>query len=413
MATVYVLGAGASKALIPDAPLMGDLLPTLLSFVSAKEQAAIADDLHIAVDEDWADAYYRLDDDAQAALADRLRLRHGYKLHQRQANGRDTRLQDVAQFIQEFYGVTEGAADLPQLEEVLSQLDYAIANPDDALSSIYTVAELQHIRLCIIYGIGKVLQYLLEIPLEYQSPKAFLRKLSPDDTLISLNYDLIVDNGIHTLDPWHIAVNYGFEPRDAISGDAGRMGYFSDDRPLFETVLYKLHGSLNWLYCPQCDRIDVTEGLKGVLYAFHPPEHNPDLDYRTCPVCEARYEPVIVTPTFLKTYGNPFLEKIWRAAEDRLQHADRVVFAGYSLPDADMILRSMFKRAIFTNNRVNGRPCQIEVVDYAPEYVGPDGSINPDADSHPTCRRYRRLFGPHVQYDPRGFRHFMKLPRLD
>jgi len=34
-------------------------------------------------------------------------------------------------------------------------------------------------------------------------------------------------------------------------------------------VLLKIHGSLNWLYCPTCNHIELTPKEKGAIKAFY------------------------------------------------------------------------------------------------------------------------------------------------
>src|SRR5947207_2803724 len=102
--------------------------------------------------------------------------------------------------------------------------------------------------------------------------------------------------------------------------------------PAKSCPLYKPHGSLNWLYCRACQKLDVTAGIKSVHYIFCDPA-------LVCPECHSRYEALIVAPTMFKSYSNLILAEIWRAVEDRLANAAEVVFIGYSLPDADVHLR--------------------------------------------------------------------------
>ena len=105
-----------------------------------------------------------------------------------------------------------------------------------------------------------------------------------------------------------------------------------------------------------------------------------------CPECGGtRYEPVIVTPTFLKSYDNPFIKDIWRAIEAELRRAERITFIGYSLPDADIMLRTMFSRAWYQAK------CPVTVV-------------NSDSQSK---SNYERLFG-HVRFIGKGFRQYVQ-----
>ena len=170
--------------------------------------------------------------------------------------------------------------------------------------------------------------------------------------------------------------------------------------------LLKLHGSLNWLYCPACRTIDVTPGLKGAVYIFRKEtlQHESPI---TCRECGVRYDPYIVTPTFLKNYGELYLSQIWQRAESRLSHASEIVFVGYSLPDADIILRTMLSRAMYRNRHLRkyddgSLPASppVTVVDYVEDYDEHDEQKNK------TYSRYKKLFG-NVQYLPEGFERYV------
>ena len=43
--------------------------------------------------------------------------------------------------------------------------------------------------------------------------------------------------------------------------------------------------------------------------------------------------------------SNFYLQQIWKRAEDELKQASRIVFCGYSFPDADMHIKYLLKRA--------------------------------------------------------------------
>lgn len=89
-----------------------------------------------------------------------------------------------------------------------------------------------------------------------------------------------------------------------------------------------------------------------------------------CPDCQNKYEPVIITPTLLKDYANPYLKLSGRKPREKLRQTDDVVFIGYSLPDADKDLCDMFVRAIQSNHSVKGKkPRSITVVDDAQGFL--------------------------------------------
>ncbi|EHP85483.1 hypothetical protein [Methanotorris formicicus] len=102
-------------------------------------------------------------------------------------------------------------------------------------------------------------------------------------------------------------------------------------------LLLKPHGSLNWLYCPTCNSMELTPKRKGSIEAFY--------KNKICKECETPMEPVIIPPTFYKDMSNPFIQQIYLKCYEVLRNAERIFICGYSFPDADMHLKYLLKRA--------------------------------------------------------------------
>jgi len=307
-------------------------------------------------------------------------------------------MKEVGEFISRFY--LSAANNLPALEDVLSQLDLAL-NEGRALSSSYTVDRIRTIRDNLVYGIAEVLRMSLarDHPSDYQLSQKlyeFVERLKRDDTIVSLNYDIVIDNKILSLGK---PVNYGVPIRNGMespwNGTWSWQPYIPSEG---SCPLYKPHGSLNWLFCRTCQKLDVTAGMKSTHYIFSD-------SALVCPDCGSRYEALIVAPTMFKSYSNLILAEIWRAVEDRLANATEVIFVGYSLPDADVHLRCILMRALFKNrNRVSSPNAPvIRVLEYdthtPEEYY--EGAPNL------THMRYQRLFGD-VDFDPTGFGSYLQ-----
>jgi hypothetical protein len=363
MSVVYVLGAGASKAVIPDAPLMAQLLPEALKILKQPNYS----------EDNW-----------------------GRRV--RRTNG----------FFNDFYKLNLDTLEInpdalpetfPNLEDILTQLDDAIIE-DRPLSRRYDLPCLRRLREDLVFAICEVLRKKLD-SVEVsdrdlmQRFKAHLER--NDCCIISLNYDIIVDNALSMPLPAK-RIDYGLSVRYAREKYNRPREYQLLNEQDRITPLYKLHGSLNWLYCPSCQQLDVTIGEKGVHYIYEEGRDEEGSDF-ACPDCQGRYDPLIITPTLLKTYDNILLREVWRQAEDKVSRADEVVFIGYSLPDADVLLRCMLKRALFRNRNRPGRSstCEISVVDKSPR----------DGETH---KRYIKQFGE-LKYYPDGFQGYMD--RLD
>src|SRR5215470_8610494 len=107
MGAVYILGAGATKALAQNAPLNDDLLRKALDL---KER------------------------------------------------GIARRMSEVREFMLAFY--PSAGSDIPTLEDFLSQLDLAL-NEGRPLSSTYTIDKIRQLRDSLVYGIAEVLRVSL------------------------------------------------------------------------------------------------------------------------------------------------------------------------------------------------------------------------------------------------------------
>jgi len=233
-----------------------------------------------------------------------------------------------------------------------------------------------------------------------------LARARVEPAIISTNYDLVVDN---MLMRYLQSCNYGFAARrvlgsevmehaevrrDGVRGEGvGTWHYYSASGPLNNGCLHvKLHGSLNWLYCPRCDELDITVGEKGAVLTADPG--------LTCgnQNCTARYEPLIVDPTMYKLYDNRLLRESLDLAERALKRARVIVFIGYSLPEADYELRCLLVRAVANNYGAERRPRLLVIDD-----VITNKKCAHDRNSiRAVGRRYKSLFGGKVEFLPIG-----------
>lgn len=161
---------------------------------------------------------------------------------------------------------------------------------------------------------------------------------------------------------------------------------------LSATKLYKLHGSLNWLYCPTCNSLTLTPGMKGAVLSA-------DDRRADCAVCSLRRTPIIVPPTFYKDMSRVFLSTVWNKAESALRKVNHLILCGYSFPDADMHIKYLLKR-IQTNRNV--QELRITVIS--------DHSNKTDAQRNEEKLRYRRFLGCAVDYTTSSFEDFARNP---
>ena len=212
--------------------------------------------------------------------------------------------------------------------------------------------------------------------------------------VVSTNYDLIVDTAMMAVSETRTPEGYLPDYRIQI-----RTPFYSAGGGRFGTLL-KLHGSLNWLHCRTCQRIEIgasesTRYLKRLRQLVGPSlEQSYAPDGSLCPSCGTRLRPLLIAPTHLKDYRNPHLAQVWYEAERVLREADRAIFIGYSLPDDDVEVVYLVMRGL-----AHLTPDRVTVVEY-------DMTMPPLA-SHTVGRRYRTLFGDGVDWHPEGLDNWL------
>jgi hypothetical protein len=99
---------------------------------------------------------------------------------------------------------------------------------------------------------------------------------------------------------------------------------------------------------------------------------------------------VIVPPSYFKDISNLYLSLVWNRAFQALKGADRIVFCGYSFPDADMHVKFLIKRAQLNRDQ-QSVPLRVDLVNHFP-------GKSPDAVTV-ELERYRRFLGYQQVFD--------------
>lgn len=287
--------------------------------------------------------------------------------------------------------VARTEADYPALPLLLSLVDKAI-DRNQPMGPNWPVDKLRQVRRALQYMVFALLEYKLRrLTNNYYSD--LLAALDPthDNTpaIISLNYDIIVDNALVEYNG--CLPEYGCDITTERYNTQPHLG-----------LLLKIHGSLNWSYCPGCDRLDLGVSQSGStykmldeLYQVNPLEDRYSCHGFPCPVCATFVEPVLITPTQLKDYRNPHVTKVWTLAEQTLRNAERVIIVGYSLPDDDLDVIYLLKRGL--GQLANRAPQNIAVIEKT------NDQTMREISQHPVGRRYRSIFGPHIDWRTDGF----------
>ncbi len=182
------------------------------------------------------------------------------------------------------------------------------------------------------------------------------KNLNDGNSVISLNYDEIMQ---YTL--WHTgdaeASLLSRSHRLLFPLGTAKIGGAVGPSPApknIESYFLQLHGSINWLYCPN--------PICWLHQSFYPTTCTPSQEYKEgnpCIYCGSPLSYVIVPPTMNKAFQKyPRLGIVWSLAYREIEEADKLVFIGLSLAESDYYLNWLIKSAVINSKKSK----KIEVV---------------------------------------------------
>lgn len=191
---------------------------------------------------------------------------------------------------------------------------------------------LREIRRNMVYAMCLVLENIFE-PEKMKSFRVFCTQLSPRDTVITLNYDTVLDR---IMEHYIGRVSYGFKSTINYDNKKQKKG----NR---EQLLLKPHGSLNWLFCNCCNQIFLLSPSEGLSWL--------DKD-KYCPFDSHVLQNVIIAPSYYKRFSVPQLHDVWNKCFHRIKEAQVVNFIGYSFPPGDIHIIYLIKKAILAGHEI-------------------------------------------------------------
>lgn len=272
-------------------------------------------------------------------------------------------------FIQKAYDIVKNIS--VTLEDLFTICDSVNARREHfRLYSPAKIATIHNqLRMCIIYA----LSYSIAVDCDNSDYMLFSKKLlekriisnQKDDlfSIITTNWDDIFERTLFQLCEAHNSTQKNRQQK--ILPDLCFYNYnlYSQDNfiPSIHTKakgyknikILKMHGSLAWLECPKCKRIFCDYNDEIATEEFFKPEcpfcRNTEIIAGDSPILQS----VIITPTFMKSLDNLSIKNIWQNAYIDLSEADRIVFIGYSFPDADFEMRCLLKKAVKSDVKVS------------------------------------------------------------
>ena len=342
----------------------------------------------------------------------------GIALKMRLDNGLSERRENVRMFLREALNVDEEKV---TLEDVYTPIDRCISDGIGLKS--YSLADLHKVREDlgslvgfairhefgnVPYNQGEYVNVFARHLVEKAAVRAELAAGAENSkaakaydplAVISLNWDILLDNALNDAlrakdngmrgdyDPFGV-VDYccyisSVDPNESTI----RTGLWSLGCRGYNVKFLKIHGSMNWLQCSNCQQMFVGFDEKLMLRIIEEPMY--------CRHCgkqgnRSQLRGSLVMPTFLKDLRNFQIKLVWQNAAVELMEARRLVFIGYSLPHADFEFRQLLSRMVHKDSK-------IDVVLWGK-------SENYKAE----CERYESFFSKHsLAFFPEGAEAYM------
>lgn len=306
---------------------------------------------------------------AEGAPLQRDILKLIYKSDDQQLNKSEAASQ-VCTFIDENFDTSEGL--YPTLESIFGYLDYFISRRE-GLGSEYTTSRILEIKEYLI----KLVHYIISKSSGHRAGvyRNFWNVVSAKNrniSVVTMNYDTFIDESFDFLYPdrgyidycielmnYHhyreiSAFNWWVNPREPVCVQEGK-----DPKPI---KIIKVHGSLNWKYCNCCNQVLLTAwdtkidlesmAFKGYIHASRENPETVEFDL-TCPLDGNSFDTFIVPPSHIKELSHPAINKLLDETAIEIRKAKKLIFIGYSFPDADVHIKALFRKNMRDNTEIH------------------------------------------------------------
>lgn len=210
--------------------------------------------------------------------------------------------------------------------------------------------------------------------------------------VISTNWDILLDNSIKRAieaDNHNGVVDYCCYISSLHDDDTIKPGLWALGKGKYNVKLLKIHGSMNWLNCPKCQRLYVAFYDKIAEYGIYKDKNcsHCSRNFKENKTISTALRSNLIMPTFLKDLNNFQIKLIWQNCGVELSEASKIVFIGYSLPQADYELRQLLSRMIPHDTKI-----EVVMRDEKDEKTGKVLKERTDSNND-TLKRYKIFFG--------------------
>lgn len=264
----------------------------------------------------------------------------------------------VTEFIKDNFEFNQDTNQYPQLEAVFGFIDYFLQQ-NESLNSKYSNERIRDIKEYLI----KLIHFVVNIQTNkrshyYQSFWEAIKKYNSNISIITLNYDTLLEQAFDFLFKNHGYIDYCIQLMNYESlPELQKFNFWINPRePIAVNLnenptpykILKLHGSLNWKYCKCCNQtlltpwdrtIDLNRG-KFLGYTYPDKEEYEFL----CPIDGTEFQTLIMPPTYLKTIHHPIISQLFTEASREIRATKKIIFIGYSLSSSDVHIKALFKK---------------------------------------------------------------------
>jgi hypothetical protein len=207
----------------------------------------------------------------------------------------------------------------------------------------YTTGELKQIK-------GYIGNYLYLTLINDKSNIPLLDKMNIDlfpncQSIITFNYDLIIEKYLFNTNYWVPLDGYGFTPNEFPLVNKSYINQSS------KIKIYKMHGSLNWLpssiYKSNLEFNWFDDNNNYFFPGYLKEEKKRGFRYQGAYSAEGW-----ILPSWIKHFTFKEIVQVWSQANQALNNADEIIFIGYSLPKADSAVYSLFSSINWDDKKI-------------------------------------------------------------
>lgn len=231
------------------------------------------------------------------------------------------------------------------LEEYFTHIEALIRGAGILLSKsnrTYSPATLKRWRSNLMDGLSAVLEESADVtkgkspaaknPCKYH--KALVEAIEPPDTIVSFNYDCVIDNALKNDGRGVWSARYGYCFTNPSRLEQGSVDYWNgpdDSLGQNDTIrLLKLHGSVNWREYPGNNTDPIR--LRQKTY-----KQNGQKNFN------------IIPPEFVKEIDREPYRTVWKRAASAIKGAESLALIGFSFPPTDQLVEAVFRMALAEN----------------------------------------------------------------